>query len=59
MLPDALDAVPARHAVKFIYLVPNFQNPTGRTLPIKRRLAVAEIVRRHDTVSGFLHYRPH
>jgi len=50
MLPDALDAALARHPVKFIYMVPNFQNPTGRTLPMKRRLAVAEIIQRHDTL---------
>jgi len=50
MLPEALDAALARHPVKFIYMVPNFQNPTGRTLPMKRRLAVAEIIQRHDTL---------
>lgn len=50
MLPDALDAALTRHRVKFIYMVPNFQNPTGRTLPMERRLAVAEIIQRHDTL---------
>lgn len=50
ILPDALDRVLSRHAVKFIYLVPNFQNPTGCTLPADRRQAIAEIIQRHDTL---------
>ncbi len=50
LLPDSLDAVLTREPVKFVYLVPTFQNPTGRTLPLARRLAVAEILRRHGTL---------
>ncbi|MDP3223295.1 MAG: PLP-dependent aminotransferase family protein, partial [Rubrivivax sp.] len=38
-LPDALDA--ARDA-RFLYLLPNYQNPTGRCLPAARRLALVE-----------------
>jgi 2-aminoadipate transaminase len=36
-LPDGLDA--ARGA-RFVYLLPNFQNPSGRCLPAARRLAL-------------------
>jgi 2-aminoadipate transaminase len=36
-LPDALDA--ARGA-RFVYLLPNFQNPSGRCIPAARRLAL-------------------
>jgi 2-aminoadipate transaminase len=50
MLPDALENALERHPVKFVYLVPNFQNPTGRTLPLKRRRAIAEIIQRFDTL---------
>jgi 2-aminoadipate transaminase len=50
MLPDALEAALTRQPVKFIYLVPTFQNPTGRTLTLERRQAIAEIIRRHDTL---------
>ena len=50
ILPDALDRLLSQHAVKFIYLVPTFQNPTGRTLSIERRRQIAEIVRRHDAL---------
>ena len=37
-LPQALEA--ARGA-RFLYLLPNYQNPTGRCLPAARRLALA------------------
>lgn len=43
ILPDALAEVVATHRPKLLYLVPNFQNPTGRTLPAHRRRAVAEV----------------
>jgi 2-aminoadipate transaminase len=33
---------------KFLYLVPNFQNPTGRTLSAERREAVVRICERFD-----------
>lgn len=48
--PEALEAALSRHKVKFIYLVPTFQNPTGRTLSLERRRAVADIIRRWDTL---------
>ncbi|MDR3085837.1 MAG: PLP-dependent aminotransferase family protein [Christensenellaceae bacterium] len=32
---------------KLIYLIPTFQNPTGRTLALERRRRVAEIARMH------------
>ncbi|WP_319406464.1 PLP-dependent aminotransferase family protein [uncultured Desulfosarcina sp.] len=50
MLPDALATALSQHPVKFIYLVPNFQNPTGRTLPMNRRRAIADIIRQFDTL---------
>ncbi|MFH8403462.1 PLP-dependent aminotransferase family protein [Streptomyces sp. NPDC018019] len=44
--PAALDAVAARERPKLLYLVPTFQNPTGRTLAAGRRAAVAEVAAR-------------
>jgi 2-aminoadipate transaminase len=32
---------------KFLYVIPEFQNPTGRTLPLARRHALVELCRRH------------
>ncbi len=50
LLPESLKEALARQPVKFVYLVPNFQNPTGRTLSMPRRRAVAEIIQRYDTL---------
>jgi 2-aminoadipate transaminase len=34
--------------VKFIYLIPDFQNPAGITLPDKRRIKIIEIAEKYD-----------
>ncbi|MEI5102309.1 PLP-dependent aminotransferase family protein [Streptomyces sp. PmtG] len=44
--PQALERLIAEHRPKLLYLVPTFQNPTGRTLPAERRAAVAEVAAR-------------
>jgi DNA-binding transcriptional MocR family regulator len=44
---DALAGLIAEHAPKFLYVVPTFQNPTGRTLPAARRARLAEIAAGH------------
>ncbi|MBV2366711.1 PLP-dependent aminotransferase family protein [Streptomonospora nanhaiensis] len=45
--PDALAEAVQRHRPKLLYLVPTFQNPTGRTLPHERRAAIAAVAARH------------
>ena len=61
--PDALAAVLERDRPTLLYLVPTFANPTGRTLPLDRRRAVAELAARHgvwvveDDPYGELRYR--
>ncbi len=50
LIPESLEEALVRQPVKFVYLVPNFQNPTGRTLSLPRRRAVAEIIQRYDTL---------
>ncbi|MEU3605969.1 PLP-dependent aminotransferase family protein [Streptomyces sp. NPDC035033] len=47
LLPEALDEIAAREKPTLLYVVPTFQNPTGRTLPAARRAAVAEAAARH------------
>lgn len=44
VLPDALAAAIALHHPKFVYLIPTFQNPTGRSMPAERRRAVADVL---------------
>ncbi len=48
--PASLDDVLSANRVKFTYLVPTFQNPTGRTLSLERRRQVAEILQHHDAL---------
>jgi len=44
MLMDKLEeALKANPNAKMIYIIPDFQNPTGRTLPVDRRIKVAEL----------------
>ncbi|RSS34292.1 PLP-dependent aminotransferase family protein [Streptomyces sp. WAC08241] len=47
LLPAALEEIAAREKPTLLYVVPTFQNPTGRTLPAERRAAVAEAAARH------------
>ena len=37
-------------APKFAYVIPEYQNPTGRTLPLERRHALIETCRRHGVL---------
>lgn len=41
--PEALPELIVAHRPKFLYVIPTFQNPTGRTLPAARRAALARI----------------
>lgn len=50
LIPDSLEAVLKTHKIKFIYLVPTFQNPTGRTIPLDRRIRIADIIRKYNAL---------
>ncbi|WP_089099706.1 PLP-dependent aminotransferase family protein [Streptomyces hyaluromycini] len=45
--PAALEALIRAERPKLLYLVPTFQNPTGRTMPAARRAALATAAARH------------
>ncbi|MGI8696345.1 MAG: PLP-dependent aminotransferase family protein [Mycobacteriales bacterium] len=48
---DALGALLGRSGaapVKVLYTIPEYQNPSGRTLSLPRRLALVELARRHS-----------
>lgn len=48
---DELDGILGRiHGAKLIYVIPDFQNPTGVTLSLSRRRALLEIAGRHDAL---------
>lgn len=48
LLPDALDRAFTETGARVLYCMPTLQTPTGAVMPEERRLAIAEIVRRHD-----------
>ncbi len=49
VLPDALERSILEHDPKFVYLIPTFQNPTGRFMPAQRRAEVAAVLLRTGT----------
>lgn len=49
-VPESIERLIVTEHPKFIYLVPTFQNPTGRTLSLERRKTIAEIIIRHGAL---------
>jgi 2-aminoadipate transaminase len=62
MRVDLLPEMLARHDVKFIYVMPNFQNPSGVTLSLERRWELLDVAQRYgvpiveDDAYGELRY---
>lgn len=50
LIPESLAETLHHYDVKFVYLVPTFQNPTGRTITLERRKHIAEIIQQHDVL---------
>lgn len=50
LLPDALERAMQEHHPKMLYVIPNFQNPTGKTLPEERRRKIVELAARYHVV---------
>ncbi len=50
LIPESMEKVIKEHHPKLVYLVPTFQNPTGRTIPLERRERIADIARSTDTL---------
>ncbi|WP_269929067.1 PLP-dependent aminotransferase family protein [Kocuria massiliensis] len=44
MIPDSLESSIAEHDPKLVYLIPSYQNPSGRTMSMQRRRAVADVL---------------
>jgi len=63
LIPEALPELIRLHRPKFLYTIPNFQNPTGVTLNAERREKLARIAAEHhlviveDDPYGKLRYR--
>lgn len=49
MIPESLEAIlKTNDRVKFIYVIPNYQNPTGRCMSLERRRKLMEIATRYE-----------
>lgn len=65
LLDETLSSLKKRgEKPKFIYLIPNYQNPTGLSLSLKRRKEIVEIAEKHqmllveDDAYGYLGFSP-
>ncbi len=50
LIPEELPALIERERPKFLYTIPNFQNPTGRTLAAERRKTLYSIAARYGLI---------
>ena len=48
IVPESLEEVARKNRPKLLYVIPNFQNPSGRLMSQRRRDRVLEIAREHD-----------
>jgi 2-aminoadipate transaminase len=48
--PDGVDRLAASTKARFVYVIPNFQNPTGRTLSSERRRGLYEVATRRNLI---------
>lgn len=48
IIPDVLEEKAKKNKIKFLYLVPTFQNPTGKTIPRERKKILAKIAIKYD-----------
>lgn len=46
--PDALERLCQQQRIRLLYLMPEYNNPTGLSMSQKRREAIVEVARRHD-----------
>lgn len=50
LVPDSLETTLRNHNIKLIYLVPTFQNPTGRTITLERRYQISKIIQKYNAL---------
>lgn len=56
---DALERALERHQPRMLYVIPDFQNPTGATMSAVKRESIMELAAKHKTfVVADLPYRP-
>lgn len=50
VIVEAVEALMQKHHPKLMYVIPTFQNPTGRTLSLERRCALAALAAKYGVV---------
>ena len=50
LIPESLEQTLKAHRIKFVYTVPTFQNPSGRSISLERRKKIAEIIKKYDAL---------
>ena len=50
MVPEDVEAKIKEYNPKIVYVIPTFQNPTGKTLPAERRRRLAELGSQYDVI---------
>ncbi|MDD4320783.1 MAG: PLP-dependent aminotransferase family protein [Acidaminococcaceae bacterium] len=48
IIPEALENILSKRRIRFLYTIPNFQNPSGRTAPLGRRKKILSITEKFD-----------
>lgn len=62
IIPEAMEAILKKRRARLLYTIPNFQNPSGRTSPLKRRLEILRLAEKYnlpifeDDPYHYLHY---
>ena len=50
LIPEKVEEAMHRHHPKMLYVIPTFQNPTGKTLALERRRPIAELAAKYGVV---------
>lgn len=48
LVPESLEEILLNYQPRLLYLVPNFQNPSGKTIPWDRRKQIAELAEKYN-----------
>ena len=52
IIPESLEqAFVNNPEIKFLYMIPTFQNPTGNIIPLERRQKIAEILKKYNQLA--------
>jgi 2-aminoadipate transaminase len=50
LIPESLEKNIKSQPIKFVYAIPTFQNPSGKTIPLQRRHEIARIIQHYETL---------